>query len=119
MADIDHFVLAEIPADRSRGRCFGVGGAEQVADAGDYIIAFEGERDHGRFLHEAADGGEERLVGDVRVMLGEDFVTEGHHLDATHEEAFLLETGKHLAGEVFRDSVGFEENQCSFKSHGL
>jgi enoyl-CoA hydratase/3-hydroxyacyl-CoA dehydrogenase len=33
-------------------------------------------------------------------MLGEDFVTEGHHLDATHEEAFLLETGKHLAGEV-------------------
>ena len=51
-------------------------------------------------------------------MLGEDFIAESHHLDAAHEEAFLLETGEHLSGEVFRDGVGFKENQCGFKSHG-
>ena len=69
MADVAHLRIrvleAEIAADRAGGGDHGIGGAEQVADAGDDVIAFERERDDRGLLHEAADGGEKRLVGDV------------------------------------------------------
>ena len=47
------------------------------------------------------DGREKRLVGDVRVMLREDFITQLHHLDAANQKSLDLEAGEDLPGQVF------------------
>ena len=123
MADVLHFRIgvfeAEVATDGSRWGDGGVGGAEEIADAGDDVLTLEGEGDDGRFLHEFADGGEEGLIGDVGVVLGEDLIAEGHHFDAADGEAFFLEAGEDFSGEVLGDCVGFEEDEGRFLSHAV
>lgn len=123
VADIAHFrvtgFVAEIATNRAGGGGGGIGWAEQVADAGNDVFTFKCEGNDRGFLHETAHGWEKRHGGDVGVMLGEDFVAEGHHFDSTDDETFFRKAGKHLAGEVFGDSVGFEKNERSFVSHSL
>jgi hypothetical protein len=52
-------------------------------------------------------------------VLGEDFVTQGHHFDPADHKPFFRKAGQNLAREVFGNRVRFEENQRSFVSHAL
>ena len=105
VAYITHFrfgvLETEVTADRAGRRLGRVGGSEQITDAADHVFTLESEGDDRSFLHEAADCREEWHSGDVRVMLGEDFIAEEHHLDAANQKTFRLETGEDLAGDVF------------------
>ena len=123
VADVAHFRVAgfvtEVATDRASGGGGGIGRAEEVADAGNDVISFKSKGDHWGFLHETAHGWEKRHGGDVGVMLGEDFVAEGHHFDPADHKSFFRKAGQNLTGEVFGDRVRFEKNQRSFVSHAL
>ena len=123
MADVAHFrvtgFVAEVAADRAGGGGGGIGGSEEVANTGNDVISFEGKGDHRCFLHETPHGREKRHGGDMGVVLGEDFIAEGHHFDPADHKSFFRKAGQNLTGEVFGDRVRFEKNQRSFVSHAL
>ena len=121
VADVAHLGLgvleAEVTADRAGRSLGGIGRSEEVAHAGDHVLTFESEGDHRSLLHESADGWEERLVGDVRVVLGENLVGQREHLDTPDHKTFRLEPSQNLAGEIFLNRVRFEQNKRRFESH--
>ncbi len=115
MANVDHFVFAEVTADSAWGCLFRIGRAEQIAHAGNCVFSFESKSHNGSFAHEFDDIGEKGLVADVGVVISKDGVIELHHLDATNPEALGLETSEHGANEIFLHSVRFEEDQGGFE----
>lgn len=118
MTDIPHFRVAvlgaEVATDGACCRLERIRRSEQVADAGDDAVTFEGEGDDGRLLHEASHLWEEGLVGDVGVVLSEDLVAECHHFDTADDESLILKTSEHLADDVFLNRVGLEKDKSGF-----
>jgi len=52
-------------------------------------------------------------------VLGKEFVAEGHHFDAANGEVFILKAVEDVAGEVFLNAIGFEQDESGFCSHGV
>ena len=121
VADVAHLgvagLVAEVATDGSGGGFGGVGWTEEVAHFADDVFASEGEGDDGSLLHEATHVWEEGHVCDVGVVLGEDFVREGHHLDAFNLKASCFVASEDGSDVAFRDCVGLEENECGFLGH--
>ena len=119
MDDVGHFVVAKIATDGAFGGGFGVGGAEEIAHVGDDVFTAEGDGDDGGTLHESGDVWEEGFVGDVGVVLFEQFVGELHHFAAAHAEAFGFEALEDFAIEAFGDAIGLEQDEGGFLGHGF
>ncbi len=111
VTDVDHFIDTEVATDRAFWRSLRVGGAEQVAHLSDDIFAFQGESNDGSFAHELDDFREKGLIGDVRVVIGENRVIELHHFNATNPEAGGLEAREDGASKVFFDGIWLEQNE--------
>ena len=121
MADVEHAVGAEVPADGPLVRLEGIGGPEDGTDALDDAGAGEAERDDGGGLHEGRELGEEGLavddeVDDVGVVLAEEGIIELHQLEAAQAETLGEEALQDDTGEVLADAVRLEENECFFVS---
>ena len=107
----------EVAADRAGGGFLGIGRSEKIADAGNDVVAFEGEGDHRGLLHEAAHAREEWLVRDVGVVLGEDLIAQRHHFHAADFESLGLIAGEDGADDILLHGVGLEENERCFGGH--
>ena len=85
---------------------------------GDDIVTAEGDGDDGLALHEIRDGGEERTIGDVGVVLLEQLIGEFDHLAAANAEAFVLEALDDGTVDAFFDAIGLEQDESGFLGHG-
>ena len=83
----------------------------------DHVFAGEGDGDDRLALHEISHGGEERAVGDVRVVLLEQLVCEADHLAAADAEAFVFEALDDGAVDAFGDAIGLEQDEGGFLGH--
>lgn len=117
VADVDHLIDAEVPADGAGIGFPGVGGAEQFADAGDGIFSLQRDGDDGAALHERDDFRKERPIGDMGVVFLEEIMGERHHFDAAEPEPLAGKAAEHLADEVFGDAIGFAEDEGGFQGH--
>ena len=95
----------------------GIGGADEVADAGDDVIPAESKGHDRSFLHKATHRWEEGHFRNVGVVLGENLVGKGHHFDAADFESLGFKAREDLADDVFSYCVGFEEDECGFLCH--
>src|SRR5712691_3654946 len=107
----------EVLPDRPRGGLGGVGGAHEVAEAGDGALAFQ-HHGHARALgHEGAEAAVEWpiLVDDIEARgLGR---REMHELGGQDLEACLLEASDDLPGHVLGDGVGLDDGQGALYGH--
>lgn len=121
VANVAHFgigiLFSEVTADCSGCGLVGIGGSQKITNPGDDVLSGESQGNDWSFLHEAAHGRKEGHVCNVGVVLGEQFVGKGHHLDAPDLESFTFVTGEHLSDEVLLNGVGLEKNQGGFSSH--
>ncbi|MEN9975560.1 MAG: hypothetical protein RLZZ282_1566 [Verrucomicrobiota bacterium] len=106
MADVDHHVFAEIAADSAGSGGLGIGWADEIADLGDDVVAFEHQGDDRGALHEGEELREDRDVGDVGVVIAQDRLVELHHFDGADDKSRSLEAGQDGAGQVFFNRVG-------------
>lgn len=111
MADVDHHVLAEVPANGSLFSFFRIRWPEHVAHFSDDVVTFENERDHWCRLHEFDDVREERLICDVTVVIGEKLVTEMHHFRSANFEAGILVAIDYVSAVSLGNTVGLEKNE--------
>ena len=100
------------------GRLGGIGGAHEIAEPGDRVVALE-HHGHDRPLdHEGAEAREEgpRLVDGVeaRGLLG----AEAHELGGEDRESGLLEAGDDLPGDALGDGVGLDDGERALDGHG-
>ena len=109
MADVFHAGGAHVAADGSGGGFCRIGGAEEIADGGDGVFAFENEGEHGAGAHKFYDLGEERAVGDVGVVFFEEIVGEGDKLCGADFEAGFFKASDDFAGVMAVEAVGFEQ----------
>mgnify|MGYP001049747841 CR=1 FL=1 len=109
VADVFHAGGAHVAADGSGGGFGGIGGAEEIADGGHSVFAFEHEGEHGAGAHELDDFREERAVGNVRVVFLEEVIGEGDKFGGADFEAGFFKAADDLAGMAAIEAVGFEQ----------
>ncbi len=90
MSDIDHHVFAEISSNGTFVCCRRICGSQEIANACDGIVATESEGNDGSGLHELSNAREEWLVSQVRVMFGENFIAQFHHLGIANSESSIF-----------------------------
>ena len=108
VADVFHTGGAHVAADGSGGGFCGIGGAEEIANGGHGVFAFEHEGQHGAGAHKLNNLGEERAVGNVRVVLLEEIVGDGDELGGADFEAGFFKASDDFTGVMAIEAVGFE-----------
>ena len=109
VADVFHAGGAHVAADGSCGGDRGIGGAQQIADGGDGVFAFEHEGEYGAGAHKFNDLWEKGAVGDVRIVFLEEIIGEGDELDGADFEAVFFKTTNNFAGVMAVEAVGFKQ----------
>lgn len=109
VCDVHHLAVlrlrAEFGADGARGGELAIGHAEHIADFCHNVVAFEDDGDHRSGTHEVFYFRVEGLLGDVRVVLAEDFWREVHHFARADREACCFKTVDDLATKLTADGV--------------
>ena len=109
VADVFHASGAHVAADGAGGGFGGIGGAEEIADGGHSVFAFEHEGEHGAGAHEFNNLRKEWPVGYVRVVFLEEIIGEGDELDGADFEAVFFKTTNNFAGVMAVEAVRFEQ----------
>jgi len=108
VADVFHAGGAHVAADGAGGGFGGISGAEEIADGGHSVFAFEHEGEHGAGAHEFNNLRKEWPVGDVRVVFLEDIIGEGEELGGADFEAGFFKSADDFAGVMVVETVRFE-----------
>ena len=108
MADVFHTGGAHVAADGASGGLGGISGAEEIADGGHSIFAFEHEGEHGAGAHKFNDLWEKGAVGYVRVVFLEEVIGEGDELGGADFEAGFFKPADDFAGVMAVETVRFE-----------
>ena len=108
VADVFHAGGAHVAADGAGGGFGGISGAEEIADGGHSIFAFEHEGEHGAGAHKFNDLREKGAVGYVRVVFLEEVIGEGDELGGADFEAGFFKPADDFAGVMVVETVRFE-----------
>ena len=108
VADVFHAGGAHIAADGAGGGFGGIGGAEEIADGGHSVFAFEHEGENGAGAHKFNDLREKGAVGDVRIVFLEEIIGEGDELDGADFEARFFKPADNFACVMAVETVRFE-----------
>ena len=109
--------VREVAADRAGRRVGGMGRAHHRADAGDRVLAADGEGEHGAGGDERDELAEERLALVLGVVLLCERPGDLQEAGAAQVVAATLETGDDLAAEAAPDAVRLHEDECGFGGH--
>ena len=109
VADVFHASGAHVAADGAGGGFGGIGGAEEIADGGHSIFAFEHEGENGTGAHKFNDLRKKGAIGDVRIVFLEEIIGEGDELDAADFEAVFFKTTNNFASVMAVEAVGFKQ----------
>ena len=101
----------EVPADRPRRGGDAVGGAEQVPDHGDRIVAFEDADDDGAAGDEVDQAAEEGALLVLGVVLLAEGAVDLDELQGRDAEPLRLEPREDRADQPALDAIGLEDDQ--------
>ena len=87
VADVFHASGAHVAADGAGGGFGGIGGAEEIADGGHSVFAFEHEGENGAGAHKFNDLRKKRAVGDMRIVFLEEIISKCDELGGANFEA--------------------------------
>ena len=108
VADVFHAGGAHVAADGAGWGFGGIGGAEEIADGGHSVFAFEHKGEHGAGAHKFNDLREKGAIGDVRVVFLEEVIGEGDELGGADFEAGFFKPADDFAGVMAVETVRFE-----------
>ena len=107
----------EVAADRAGRRVGGIGRAHHRADAGDRVLAADGEGEDGAGRDERDELAEEGLALVLGVVLLREGAGDLQEAGAAQLVAATLEAGDDLAAEPAADAVRLDEDECGFGGH--
>ena len=108
VANVFHAGGAHVAADGAGGGLGGIGGAEEIADGGHSVFAFEHKGEHGAGAHESNNLRKEWPVGDVRVVFLEEIIGQGDELGGADFEARFFKPADNFACVMAVETVRFE-----------
>src|SRR5262245_25444971 len=109
----------EVSADRALVGLLRVGGAHQLAIAGDRVLAFQDLDHDGAGDHVAHQILEERTLAMDGIEAFGLRLGELQHADTDDLQAGLFETAIHLANQVLLYTVGLDYGKRAFERHGV
>merc|ERR1711963_55518 len=108
---------AEVTTDGSGLGVKGVGGTKHLAAHPDNILALPDHGEDGSGVHVCDKAGEERLAGEIRVVLLQVGLAGRAQLSSDQLVASLFEPRHDLADKSPLDSVGLDSDESAFFGH--
>ena len=102
-----HTVIAANGAGRGFATC---GGTSDGAHGFYSTDTFEGYSHNGGDHHAVFDALEEFFASEMSIVFREHLVSELHHFETTHAQAFFLKTREDFTHKCTLYGAGFEEN---------
>ena len=112
-------VHRQITTDRAGLGLEGLGGADQLAGAGDHAVAFPHHRHHRTAGDELHQAGEEGTLAMHAVVAFSQLAAGGELLEAHQLEALALEAAEDLAHQAPLHAVGLDGDEGAFDGHGF
>lgn len=112
--DVSSDVDGEVSSDCTRGGVEWLGGSEHLSSGEDDVGAFPDHLDDWAHSHVGQKSREERLLGEISVVLLELVLSRLGHLEANQLEALLLESGDDLSDQTSLDAIRLDHDESSF-----